>query len=124
MNLIHPIKIVTLILALAVVSACSSDDKTSTSTDAKPAQHITLSARAQDINDTNCKVCHALQGSGAPISGKPSDWQDRIGKGMDTLLVNVQDGFQAMPAMGGCFDCNEEDFRELITFMTNGAVKE
>jgi cytochrome c5 len=64
-----------------------------------------------------------MAGTGAPVSGKLSDWQERTGKGMEALLNNSMDGYQAMPAMGGCFDCAEEDFRQLITFMTSGLVK-
>jgi cytochrome c5 len=114
------VKAFTLGLPVLLVVACGgSDDGAGTSKSVMPkTQVVTLDARRQDIYDTNCAVCHGMEGTGAPQSGKLSDWQERSGKGMEAMLNNAMDGFQAMPAMGGCFDCTEEDFRPLITFMT------
>ena len=119
------IKTLTLAMPILLVTACGgSDDNTATTASAVPeAQQIILDARRQDVYDTNCVVCHGMAGSGAPLTGVIADWQERSGQGMDVMLNNVMDGFQAMPAMGGCFDCDEDDFRQLITFMTGGMLK-
>ena len=119
------VKALALGIPVLLVSACGgSNDSNGTSQSAMPeAQVVKLDARRQEIHDTNCAVCHGMAGSGAPQSGQLSDWQERSGKGMEAMLDNVMDGFQAMPAMGGCFDCTEEDFRPLITFMTSGMLK-
>lgn len=112
---------------LLVVGCGGSNDSTGTGAaeSALPeAQVVVLDARRQDIYETNCAICHSKAGTGAPQSGKLSDWQERSSKGMEAMLNNAMDGFQAMPAMGGCFDCTEEDFRPLITFMTSGVLEE
>lgn len=118
-------KMLMLGIPLLFLAACGEgNDNAATPASAAPAsQQITLATRQQDIYDTNCAVCHGMTGSGAPQSGVITDWQKRSGKGMDTMLNNAMDGFQAMPAMGGCFDCEEEDFRQLITFMTSGILE-
>jgi cytochrome c5 len=119
------LKTLTVLMPIALVTACGgSDDNAKTPASAMPeAQLITLDARRQDIYDTNCVVCHGMAGSGAPQTGVIDDWRERSGKGMEVMLDNVMDGFQAMPAMGGCFDCDEDDFRLLTTFMTSGMLK-
>lgn len=125
MQLTSILKIVFLSVAMLLLAACDGGEQSNSSS--KPTmpkgQVVVLDARGQDVYDTNCKVCHGLPNSGAPQSGQLSDWQERSAKGMDTMLNNVMDGVQAMPAMGGCFDCTENDFRQLITFMTSGILK-
>ena len=108
-----------------MLTACGGSDNSAESSNANvpAAELVALEERQQDIYETNCAVCHSMVGSGAPQSGTVSDWQERSGKGMDAMLNNAMDGFQAMPAMGGCFDCDEDDFKLLITFMTSGMLK-
>ena len=119
------VKILTLALPLLLVTACDSTEKTADSrmSTVAAAEQVVLDARGQDIYETNCKVCHGMAGTGAPLSGKTSDWREITDKGMDAVLANAFDGYQAMPAMGGCFDCTEEEFRQLISYMTNGTLK-
>lgn len=111
---------------VAILLAACGDDEPKTSKQKLPQQStvtVTLDAERQDIYDTSCKVCHGMANTGAPVSGQPADWQDRSAKGIDVVLDNTMNGFQAMPPMGGCFDCTEEDFRQLITFMSGGMLK-
>jgi cytochrome c5 len=73
-----------------------------------------------EIYQRSCKSCHAVTGSQAPQTGE-REWQSRVGKGMDTLLDNTINGFNGMPPLGMCFDCDEEQFRSLIEFMASPA---
>ena len=119
------VKILTLALPLLLVTGCDSAKKSADSRQsaATAVEQVVLDARGQDIYETNCKVCHGMAGTGAPLSGNTPDWREITDKGMDAVLANVFDGYQAMPAMGGCFDCTEEEFRKLISYMTNGTLK-
>jgi cytochrome c5 len=81
---------------------------------------VTLDANRQEIYETSCKICHGLANSGAPQTGVAADWQERSARGMEVMVDNAMNGYQAMPPMGGCFHCTEEDFRQLIGFMTSG----
>ena len=77
----------------------------------------TLDADRQEIYETSCEICHGLADSGAPQTGIAADWQERSARGMDVVVDNAMNGYQAMPPMGGCFHCTVDDFRQLISFM-------
>ncbi|MCL4106024.1 UNVERIFIED_CONTAM: hypothetical protein GTU68_058330 [Idotea baltica] len=40
---------------------------------------------------------------------------------METLVASVNSGMNAMPPKGMCFDCSDEDYKELIDFMATAA---
>lgn len=84
---------------------------------------VKLSAELEGVYQTSCAVCHGTAGTGAPQTGVAEDWQGRIDAGMDAVLNKAMNGYQGMPAMGGCFHCSEDDFRQLIGFMTNGRLR-
>lgn len=62
-------------------------------------------------------ACHGVR-SAAPLTGHAESWRPRLAQGMDTLLKHTREGLRGMPAMGLCPDCSEQDFSELITFMS------
>ena len=37
---------------------------------------------------------------------------------MEALLASVKNGLNAMPPRGMCFDCSDEEYMELITYMS------
>lgn len=67
--------------------------------------------------DKSCKVCHAAGAAGAPKTGDVAAWEPRMAKGMDVLLVSVNNGLNAMPPKGMCFDCSDADYTALIEYM-------
>ena len=67
--------------------------------------------------DKSCKVCHATGAAGAPKTGDAAAWAPRMSKGMDTLVKAVNTGLNAMPPKGMCFDCSDEDYQAMITYM-------
>ena len=44
-------------------------------------------------------------------------WNYRVDKGIDTLSYNVKYGLNAMPAMGLCADCTDEELRAVVQYM-------
>ena len=67
-----------------------------------------------------CANCHASNPKielGAPKIGQLSDWEPRMKQGLDTLLQHSQEGIGAMPAMGGCFECSDEQLRLAVLAM-------
>jgi cytochrome c5 len=64
-----------------------------------------------------CAVCHASGAAGAPKTGVAADWEPRMGKGMDALVASVENGLNAMPPKGMCFDCSAADYKALIEYM-------
>lgn len=65
----------------------------------------------------SCKACHANPDSGAPLAGDIDAWSPRLNQSEAVLLGHVRTGYKAMPASGQCFDCSDEDMKQLIAFM-------
>lgn len=82
---------------------------------------VPMSVLAEDetsaIYDRSCKACHSTPASGAPQMGDAEAWAPRIAQGIDTLLDHTIDGYKAMPPMGMCMDCSEDQFVALIELM-------
>ncbi len=75
----------------------------------------------EEIYNSNCVACHASGAAGAPIVGaneaSVTAWTPRISKGMETLFTNSIGGINAMPAMGLCMDCTDEDIKLTVCHM-------
>ncbi|WP_419813197.1 c-type cytochrome [Bacterioplanoides sp.] len=70
-----------------------------------------------ELYDLYCTACHAVSASGAPQAFIRDEWQDRLDKGMETLVNNAITGIGNMPAMGTCGECSAEDMEDLIRYM-------
>ncbi len=72
------------------------------------------------IYNSVCSICHTSGIAGSPKL-ETSFWVDRIGKGVDELVLNALEGFQGstgvMPAKGGRPDLNEEQIRAVVDYM-------
>ncbi len=68
--------------------------------------------------DNSCATCHD---SGALNALKKGDsrWQQlKQKKGMPALVNSVKGGMAQMPAGGLCNNCSDEDYRQLIEYMS------
>jgi len=66
-----------------------------------------------------CVACHVSGVAGAPKSHDVAAWETRMAKGMDALVASVKNGLNAMPPTGLCADCSDEEYQELITYMSS-----
>ncbi len=71
----------------------------------------------EEIYNGTCAVCHGAGVAGAPKVGDAAAWKDRIAKGADTLHEHAIKGFNAMPAMGTCASCSEDDIKAVVDYM-------
>ena len=74
----------------------------------------------QQIVQHYCSNCHAVKpliSLGAPRIGESSDWDPRIKQGIDLLFKHTDEGLNAMPARGGCFECSDEQLKLAILAM-------
>jgi cytochrome c5 len=65
----------------------------------------------EQIVEHYCSNCHAVKPLiqlGAPRIGVSADWSPRIKQGMNTLFKHTDEGINAMPARGGCFECSDK----------------
>ncbi len=75
----------------------------------------------KEIYDGACTACHAIGVLGAPKTQVAADWQPRLDeKGFDQVWKNAVVGINAMPAMGTCGDCSEDDIKAAIEYMIEG----
>lgn len=66
----------------------------------------------------SCFACHGTGAAGAPRKGDAEAWKPRIAQGMDVMLEHTKKGYKAMPPKGMCFDCTDEEYVDLIKFMS------
>ena len=66
----------------------------------------------------SCFACHGTGAAGAPKLDDKAEWETRMAKGMDAVMVNVMNGIKAMPPKGLCFDCSDSDLVALVEYMT------
>lgn len=71
----------------------------------------------EDVYNTSCQTCHGMGVAGAPKFGDAAAWADRIAKGMDTLHTHAIEGFNAMPPMGLCATCSDEEVMAAVDYM-------
>lgn len=75
----------------------------------------------KEIYTAACTACHAVGVLGAPKTQVAADWQPRLDeKGFDLVWKNAIDGIGAMPPMGTCGDCSEDDIKAAIEYMIEG----
>ena len=56
----------------------------------------------------------------APKFQDVADWTPRMTKGFDTVWQNAINGIGAMPPMGTCGDCSNDDIKAAIEHMIEG----
>ena len=83
----------------------------------KPADTQTASVDGQKIYQASCQACHVAGVAGAPKQGDKEAWAPRIAKGNDAMLSSVKNGLNAMPPMGACMSCSDEDLRAAIAYL-------
>ena len=74
----------------------------------------------QQIVKHYCAMCHDSKPMiplGAPSIGNPTAWDPRIKQGIDILFKHTDEGFNAMPARGGCFECTDQQLLLAINAM-------
>jgi cytochrome c5 len=74
----------------------------------------------EQIVEHYCANCHAVKpliSLGAPRIGNVADWTIRIKKGERVLFKNTDEGINAMPPRGGCFECSDDQLMLAILAM-------
>lgn len=78
-----------------------------------------VAADTATLYDNSCAACHDSGALGAIKKGNSTAWQQLIQqKGMPALVKSVKNGLLQMPAGGLCNNCNDDDYRKLINYMS------
>jgi len=74
-----------------------------------------------DIYNAACVACHTSGVLGAPKLQDAADWQPRLDEeGFEQVWKNAVNGINAMPPMGTCGDCTEDDIKAAVEYMIEG----
>lgn len=65
----------------------------------------------------SCALCHVNGEGGAPTVGQTEQWQTRLEQGDQVILDHIVEGYNNMPPLGYCMDCDKADFLALTKFM-------
>lgn len=88
--------------------------------EAAPAASASSGPRSgSEVYDAVCMACHSTGAAGAPKIGDTAAWAPRIDKGLDTLIDHALNGFNAMPAKGGCANCPDEEIQAAVEHMVS-----
>ncbi len=92
--------IITLLLSVAIINTAGAAD---------------IAA----IYNDSCAACHNSGALNAIKKGDSVKWQQlKQQKGMPALIKSVKNGMTQMPAGGLCNSCSDEDYRQLIEYMS------
>ena len=69
----------------------------------------------EQVTQAVCIACHQGNYLNAPAVGDASGWQERAGKGWETLISHVANGYGNMPAQGAA--ASEEEIEAAIEYM-------
>ena len=75
------------------------------------------------VYNLGCAACHTAGLAGAPMLGNSSQWAGRVEKGIDTLVNNSYNGYNAMPAKGLCMDCTREEIQNSVQYMLDALAE-
>ena len=75
----------------------------------------------EQVYQTACAACHGSGLMGAPKFGDAGSWSPRVANGMDTVYSNAINGFNAMPAKGGCVACSDDEIKAAVDYMVEGS---
>ena len=89
-----------------------------------PAAPVVAEAAApltgEEVYDRFCFACHATGVGDAPLLQDAEQWAPRLAKGMDAMLQTSLSGLGAMPPMGTCMACSDEEMVAAIEYLTGG----
>jgi cytochrome c5 len=102
-----------LLMALSL-QGCGKDESAS--------RPVTLDARLTEIYGHSCKTCHETPETGAPQTHNLEQWKPRVAQGESTLVDHIVNGYRAMPPLGQCIECTEDDLKTLMRFMSSPAA--
>ncbi|MDI9246465.1 c-type cytochrome [Marinobacter sp. CHS3-4] len=89
---------------------------------AAPAQTASSGPRSgSEVYSSACAACHDTGAAGAPKKGDAGAWSPRIDKGLETLVTHAINGFNAMPAKGGCGNCSDEEIELAVEHLVEAS---
>jgi cytochrome c5 len=136
-------RVLAILFVTAIIVACSSKESNVELTDNQhalvaeriaPHGHVVMAGQApvasvvasagrsaESIYNVSCAACHNNGVAGAPKMGDVSAWANRLQQGLETVYGNAINGIRAMPAMGTCMDCSEDEIKITIDYILDNS---
>lgn len=71
----------------------------------------------EEVYAAACGACHNSGAAGAPKLGNTGDWASRFEQDTETLYKHAINGYNAMPAKGGCTDCSDQEVKNAVDYI-------
>lgn len=71
----------------------------------------------EEVYSAACGSCHDSGAAGAPKLGNTGDWASRFEQDTETLYEHAINGYNAMPAKGGCSDCSDQEVKNAVDYI-------
>jgi len=81
----------------------------------------TNNTTGESVYKASCATCHDGGQLGAPVLGDQQQWAPLLQKNFDVLLSHTLQGFNGMPAKGGCMSCTGEEVVAAVKYMAGQA---
>lgn len=113
------------VFGCALLAGCGKSEPqsaatTSANVSAQPFGNASISEIGKQRWAHTCAMCHVRGEGGAPKIGDTAAWSTRLAQGEDVVLEHAINGFNNMPPLGYCQDCEREDLRAYTHFMASG----
>ena len=105
-------KMITTLAAAIVLAACSNKQDPSSLI-----KSVSLSTDQLAKYEASCKACHEIAGAGAPVRGDAQAWERIFQQPVEEIMNKVVNGYQGMPPLGQCFDCDQQDLESLAYYL-------
>jgi cytochrome c5 len=112
-----------LLFGFALLAGCGKNEPhnaVATTASTQPFANASISEIGKQRWARTCAMCHVRGEGGAPKTGDTAAWAPRLAQGEDVVLQHAVEGFNNMPPLGYCMDCEREDLRAYIHFMAGG----
>lgn len=83
-------------------------------------QIATAGERGQEVYRQYCHICHGTGMADVPQIGNQAQWEARIEKGIESLYEGAVKGHAAMPPMGLCDSCTDQDVMDAVDYLVFG----
>jgi cytochrome c5 len=91
----------------------------------KASHHKPALSRGKQVYRRACILCHQQGVAGAPRIGDSANWGGRVkSNGIFKLYRHAVNGFNAMPAKGGCVTCSDEDIESAVDYLVQKSLSE
>lgn len=81
-----------------------------------------IAGPGEDLFNSTCSTCHSPAVApmmGAPAAHDTAAWAPRIAGGIDAAVASAKAGKGAMPPMGTCMDCTDDQLKAAVEFMSS-----